>query len=110
MAFKAASVIMAPDGDPTRHKATSRTDKLELTSIVVEMMNIDQAVAVCKDLVQAQGIQSLSLCPGFTHEAVAGIKNAVGEGVAVNVARGDVPSNQLIVEILTREGWFAGHS
>ncbi|MCK4600110.1 hypothetical protein KAU37_09905 [Candidatus Bipolaricaulota bacterium] len=106
MAFKAASLIMAPDGDPTRHKATIKTDKLELTAVVVELMNFDQAVDVCKDLVQNQGVQSLSLCPGFTHEAVARIKNAVGEGVAVHVARGDIPSNQVIGEILTREGWL----
>ncbi len=106
MSFKAASIIMAPDGDPTRHKAMIKTNKLELTAVVVEMMNIDQAIAVCKDLVQTEGIQSLSLCPGFTHEAVARIKNAVGEGIAVNVARGDVPSNQLMFEILTREGWL----
>ncbi len=106
MPFKGASVVMAPDGDPTRHKATIKTDKLELTAVVVEMMNFDQAVDVCKDLVQNQGVQSLSLCPGFTHEAVARIKNAVGEGVAVNVARGDIPSNQVIGEILAREGWI----
>jgi hypothetical protein len=34
---------------------------------------------VCKELVQNEGIQSLILCPGFPHEAVAEIANAVGE-------------------------------
>jgi len=33
MPFKGASIVMAPDGDPTRHKATIKTDKLELTAV-----------------------------------------------------------------------------
>jgi len=69
-------------------------------------MNFDQAVNVCKDLVQNEGIQSFILCPGFSHAAVAKIVNAVGEGVAVNVARGDVPSGMITGEILAKEGWF----
>lgn len=110
MAFKAAFVVMAPDGDPTRHKTTIKTAKLELTTVLVEMMNIDQAVTVCKDLAQAHGVQSVTLCPGFSHEAVARIQKVVGEGVAVDVARGDIPSNQTTLDILTKEGWFPGHS
>lgn len=106
MTFKGASVVMAPDGDPTRHRASIKTDKLELTTVVVELMNFDQAVDVCKDLVQNQGVQSLTFCPGFTHEAIARIRSAVGERVAINVARGDIPSNQVMGEILAREGWI----
>jgi hypothetical protein len=110
MALKAGFVFMAPDGDPKGHRASIKTSKLELTTVVFELMNFDQAVNVCKDLVQNEGVQFLILCPGFAHEAVAKIVNAVGEGVAVNVARGDVPSTMTAGEILTREGWFPeGH-
>lgn len=110
MAFKAGFVVMALDGDPKRHRASIKTSKFELTTVVVELMNLDQAVSVCKDLVQNEGAQSLILCPGFSHEAVAKVVNAVGEGVAVNVARGDISSVMVTSEILRKEGWFPeGH-
>lgn len=106
MAFKAASVIMAPDGDPQAHRASIKTSMLDLTVVIVKMMDFDQAAKVCKELVEGKGVQSLSLCPGFTHEAVAKIKDAVGEHIAVNIARGDVPSNRVMLEILGKEGWL----
>ena len=110
MAFKSAFVIMAPDGDPKRHRASIKTSKMELAAVVVELMNFDQAVDVCKDLVQNEGIQAIILCPGFHHEAVARVANAVGQGVAVNVARGDVASGTITGKILAKEGWFSeGH-
>ena len=108
MAFKAASVIMAPDGDPKKHRASIKTSKLEVTVVIVEMMNFDQAADVCKELVQNEGIQSIILCPGFNHTAVAKVANAVGEGIAINVARGDVPSVMITGEILGKEGWLPG--
>jgi len=110
MAFKAAVVVMAPDGDPTKHRATITTSKLELTTVVVEMGNFGQAADVCKGLVADAGVQSIILCPGFYHGAVAAIAEAGGEGVAVGVARGDVPSGVVTGRILAEEGWFAaGH-
>ncbi len=110
MAFKAGFVVMAADGDPNRHRASIKTPKFELTTVLVGLMNVDQAVGVCKDLVENEGIQSLILCPGFSHEAVAKVANAVGEGVPIDVARGDVPSTMITGQILTKEGWFpAGH-
>jgi len=110
MAFKAASIVMAPDGDPNKHRASIKTSTLELTIVVLELGNLDQAVNVCKDLVQKEGIQSFTLCPGFPHEAVAKIASAVGEGVAISVSRGDVQSTMITGEILRKEGWFPeGH-
>ena len=106
MAFKTASVVMAPDGDPEKHRALIKTSKLELIVVVVELMNLDQAINVCKHLVEKDGVQAISLCPGFTHEAVAKIANAVGEGVSISVARGDVPSVMIAGGILGQEGWF----
>jgi hypothetical protein len=107
MVVKSAFIIMAPDGDPTRHRATVKTSKTEVTTVIIEEMNFDQGVKVCQDLVQKEGVQVLFLCPGFTHQAVARIADAVGDKVAVHVARGDVPSNNLTTEILTKAGFFS---
>ena len=97
---------MAPDGDPNRHRATVKTSKTEVTMVIIEELNFDQAVEVCRDLVQKEGVRVLFLCPGFTHQAVAQIAQAVGDKVAIHVARGDVPSNNLTSEILTEAGFF----
>ncbi len=106
MAFKTGTVVMAPDGDPKKHRASIKTPKLEIFIVVVKLMNIEQAINVCRDLVQKEGVQAISLCPGFTHEAVARISNAVGEGISISVARGDVPSVMITGGILGKEGWF----
>lgn len=110
MAFKAGFIAMAPEGNPRKHRASIKTSKFELTTVVVELMNIDQAVDVCKELVQNEGIQSLTLCPAFTNQAVARVANAVGERVPVSVVRGDIPGGKITGEILAKEGWFPeGH-
>lgn len=109
MAYKVGVILMAPDGDPKKHRSLIRTSKLELTSVVVELMNFDQAVEVCKNLVQNEGLHSLILCPAFTHDAVARIANAVGDKTAVTVARPDPPGMELIMgDVLKKEGWFQG--
>jgi hypothetical protein len=108
--FKAASIIMAKDADPAKDRATVKGDAFEYTMVASPLFDFDQAARTAKELVEQQGIQSLVLCPGFTHEAVAIIRRAVGEGVAINTARGDVPSTMMTAQILTKEGWLpAGH-
>jgi hypothetical protein len=57
-------------------------------------------------MVEKEGVQSIILCPGFTHEAITLVRKAVGEGVAINVARGDVPGTMMTAQILTKEGWL----
>ena len=104
--FKSAFIIMAPDGDPKKHRATVKTERAELTTVFIEMTNFDQAVEVAKDLVQNKGIQSIYLCAGFTHQAVARIASAVAGRAAVQVGRGDVPSTMMVGDILGKEGWF----
>jgi len=106
MAFKSAFIATAPDGDPNQHRATIKTPKLELTMVVTGWMNINQAVEVCRDLVQKEGVQAINLCPAFNHEAVAKIASAVGKKVPVSVARGDAPSAILLNEIVAKEGWL----
>jgi deoxyxylulose-5-phosphate synthase len=110
MAFKAAFVIMAPDADPKIHRASIKMPKFELTTVVSQLKNFEQAVDVCKELVQKEGVQALILCLGFTYEAVAKVRKAVGEGIAIQVARADVPDVRMTAEMLAKEGWFPrGH-
>ncbi len=104
--FKSSFIVMAADGDPAKYRATIKTSKLEFTTVLIKLMDFDQAVEVAKDLVQNQGVQSIYLCAGFTHQAVARIASAVGGRAAVQVARGDPPSTMMVGEILTKEGWF----
>jgi hypothetical protein len=104
--FKSAFIIMAPDGDPKKHRATIKTEKAELTAVFIEMTNFDQAVEVAKELVQNNGVKSIYLCPGFTHQAVARIATAVADRAAVQVGRGDGPSTAMVIDILTKEGWL----
>ena len=106
MAFKEAVIVMALGGDPEKHRVSIKTPRVEVTTVLIEMDNFDQGAEVCKDLVKNQGVQSILLCPGFTHKAIAQIVDAVGPGVALNVARGDVPSTLMVGEILAKEGWF----
>jgi hypothetical protein len=108
--FKAANVIMAQNADPMKHRATVKGDQFEYTMVVISLFNFDQAAQVCKELVGKEGVQSIILCPGFTHEGVAKVRSAVGEDLPINVARGDVPSTMMTAQILAQEGWLpAGH-
>jgi hypothetical protein len=62
---------------------------------------------VCKKMVKEEGIHSILLCPGFTHQNVAEISEAVGNNVGISVARGDDPSSKIAKDIMKREGWFS---
>jgi hypothetical protein len=104
--FKEAVVIMAPDGDPKKHRTTIKTSKVELTTVLIGLHDFDQAVEVCQELAQKEGVQSILLCPGFTHQAIARIATAVGARAAINVARADIPGTNMVGEILAKEGWF----
>jgi len=105
MAFKTASVVMAPDGDPAKHRASVKTEKLHVTVVVVPSMDFDLAASVCKELVEKEGVQAITLCPGFTTSGAAKVAEAVGSGIPITVARGDVPSIMTTAEILAKE-WF----
>jgi len=104
--FKVTSIVMAPDGDPAKHRATIKTSKLELTVVVIKMLDFDQAIEVAKDMVQNHGVQSIYLCAGFSSQAIGRIADAVGDKVAIQVARGDSPTTAMVLETLTKEGWF----
>lgn len=96
---------MSPDADPARHRGVIQTSIYELTSVIAR--DESEAVAVCKELVQKNGVQSILLCPGFTHKAICRVAEAVGEGVSINVARGDGPSNAIAHKIMSEAGFFS---
>lgn len=50
--------------------------------------------------------QGESICS--TSKDVAEIKEAAGENVGIFVARGDGPSQGVMMEVMKREGWFLG--
>lgn len=106
MAFKVLFMAHTPDADPDVHRCLIETATFRLTGVLVR--NQHQAVAVCKKIVEEEGIHSVLLCPGFTHEDIAEISGVVGDGVGVSVARGDGRSNRIALETMRREGWFAG--
>jgi len=106
MAFKAVFLAHAPDADPEKHRSVIDTGQYKLFSVVVRDQR--QGVEVCKRLVKEEGVHSILLCPGHTHQDVAEISQAVGKEVGVTVARGDSPGMRAVQEVMKREGWFSG--
>jgi stage V sporulation protein SpoVS len=106
MAFKALLMAHAPDADPAKHRTAIDTGQYQLYTVAVKSQA--EAIAVCREFVAEKGIDSVMLCPGFTHRDVAGIAEAVGENVGVTVARGDGPSNRVSQAALRRAGFIPG--
>jgi len=113
MAFKAVFLAHAPDAEPEKHRCVIETPRYKLFVVietpryklfVVVVKDQDQAVEMCKNLVEEEGIHSILLCPGFTHRDVAQISEAVGKNVGVFVARGDGPGNRVSAQVRKREG------
>lgn len=102
--FRTAFVAMAPNADPARHRSVVETPIYSLTTILVR--NEDEAVDICRELVRKDGVRSFILCPGFTNRGVARVADAAGEGISINVARGDGPSNAVAHKIMSDVGFF----
>ena len=105
MAFKVVFIAHTPDAEPEKHQCVVETSKYRLLVRLVK--NQEQAVQVCKKLVKEESIHSILLCPGFTHQNIAEISEAVGNNVGISVARGDGPSSKIAKDIMKREGWFS---
>lgn len=105
MAFKVLFLAHAPDAEAEKHRCVVETPKYYKLFVVV-VKDQEQAIEICKKAVKDEGIQSILLCPGFTHRDIAEISAAVGEKVGVFVARGDGPSNRISLEVMRSEGWF----
>jgi len=104
MAFKVLFLAHAPDAEVEKHKCVIETPKYYKLFVVV-VKDQKQAIEVSKKLVKEEGIQSILLCPGFTHRDIAELSEAVGENVGIFVARGDGPSNGISMEVMAREGY-----
>lgn len=105
MAFKVVFIAHAPDAEPEKHQCVVETSKYKLLVRLVK--NQERAVQVCKKLVKEEGIHSILLCPGFTHQNVAEISEAVGKNVGISVSRGDGPSSKVAKDVMKSEGWFS---
>ena len=105
MPFTAMFVAHAPDADPQRHKSLLDTGLYRLFAIVVK--DQEQSVQMCRAMVADEGVQSILLCPGHTHQDVAEIAAAVGQGVSVSVARGDSRSMRVAAKAMEEAGWFS---
>ena len=101
MAFKALFIAHAPDADYEKHKSIIDTGKYRLLTVVVK--NQDEAIKVSKSIYEKDKIDSIMLCPGFTHSNVAEIFKALEGKVSVNVSRGDGPSDKISQAVLQRE-------
>jgi len=108
MAFKALFLAHAPDADKEKHRNAIDTGMYQLFTVVVK--NQAEAVEVCQDFVEKKKIDSVLLCPGFTHGDVAEIVQAAGGNVAVAVARGDGPSGKVSLAARRREGYMGKKS
>lgn len=102
--FRTAFIALVPDAVPATHRSFIETPLYALTSVLVR--DETEAIDVCTRLAKREGVTSLILCPGFTHGSVARISEAVGEGVSVNVARGDGPGNKAAFDAMAKAGWF----
>ncbi len=101
MAFNTVFIAHAPDADPEVNHTFTATGKYRLHSFVVKTQ--EEALRVCKEIHAKERIDSVLLCPGFTHKDVAEIFEALKEEVAVCVARGDGPSSKITGPVLQRE-------
>jgi len=104
LAFKVLFLAHAPDADKEKHRSVIETGMYKLFTVVVKDQN--EAIEVCNDWVRDENIDSILLCPGFTHNDVAEIVKAAGSNIAVAVARGDGPSNKISLEVRKREGYI----
>jgi len=104
MAFKVLFLAHASDADKEKHRSAIDTGVYQLFTVVVR--NQAEAIEVCRDFVEKENVDSVLLCPGFTHSDVAEIVKIVGKNVAVSVARGDGPSGRASLAARKREGYL----
>lgn len=103
MKFKTLFMAHTPDVDKDENHMKMETEKYVLHVNLVKGQ--DEALEVAEDMAENEGIQSIILCPGFTHEDVAEISEEL-DGVGVTVARGDGPSSRIAKEAMEEAGWF----
>ena len=103
MSFNALFIAHAPDADKEKHRSKIETGMYKLLTVIVKSQQ--EALEICSELVEKEQIDSILLCPGFTHRNVAEIVEATGNKVAVVVARGDGPSGKIVQAAFQRAGY-----
>ena len=102
MAFKALFMAHAPDAEKEKHCSEIRTSVYHLYVVVVK--NQKEALEIAKTYMAEKQIESLMLCPGFSHSDVAELVAATERKVAVSVARVDGPGTMLSQAARKRAG------
>ena len=103
VAFTVLFMAHAPDADGRKHRSVIDTGMYRLFTVIVR--NQQEAVQTCHELVEAEHIDSILLCPGFTHKDVAEIASTAGANVGVSIARGDGPSSGAALAAMERAGY-----
>lgn len=88
--YRELVILNAPDGDPWKYRTVVHSEKQHVTTVLVELLNLEHILGVCKELVvDKKSIDIVILCPAHPVEYVAKVKELVGDLAAVTVARGD---------------------
>ena len=109
MKFKEAYVILVPEIEPASYfltvdpaKDRSKIDNDKYTCYTVLVQHQAQALEECKKLAEQEGVNVITLCPGFSHQNIAQICDVVGKNVGICVARGDNHSSKIISEYISQ--------
>ena len=105
MPFTALFIAHAPDADPAVHRGLVDTGLYRLFSVVSR--DTAMAWSVSRELIDTEGVQSILLCPGNSHDDVARMAAAAGPDISVSVARGDARSGRVAAKAMQEAGWFA---
>ncbi len=103
MSFNALFIAHTPDADKAVHRSKISTGMYKLITVCIK--NQTEALEVCDELVRPEAIDSILLCPGFTHLDVAEIVKATDNKVAVVIARGDTQSGRIVQKAMQRAGY-----
>ena len=103
MPFTVLFMAHAPDAYGRKHRSVIDTGLYRLFTVIVH--DQQEAVQTCHELVEAEHIDSILLCPGFTHKDVAEITATAGAKVGVSVARGDGHSSRIALAAMQRAGY-----
>lgn len=102
MSLNEAYLILVPNVDPKVDRSIIKKENYKCITVLVN--NEDEALDLAEGLVESEDIKAFILCPGFSNSSVGLISTALGEDIAVNVARGDGKSAKLVDKII-EEVW-----
>ncbi|MFH1930128.1 MAG: DUF6506 family protein [Pseudomonadota bacterium] len=104
MVFKTLFLAHAPDADKEKHHCFIDTGKYQLNVVIVK--NQADALEISARLFREKKIESILLCPGFSHKDIAEIVAVTENKVAVCVSRGDGRGIRISQDALKRAGLF----